>query len=75
MTHLHVFTECKENYFSFNCEEMCNGTCKGCNRFTGVCENGCHAGWRGKYCHEGDFVFYSKAYCIIGIHYTHYIPS
>lgn len=47
------FTECDDNYFGVNCLESCNETCKGCNRKTGVCENGCQAGWKGIYCHEG----------------------
>lgn len=46
------FKECEENYFGFGCKEMCNGTCNGCNKVTGVCDKGCKPGWKGIYCHE-----------------------
>lgn len=34
---------------------MCNVTCKGCNRTTGICDIGCKSGWRDIYCHKGIF--------------------
>lgn len=34
---------------------MCNVTCKGCNRTTGICDIGCKPGWRDIYCHKGIF--------------------
>lgn len=47
-----VYVECKANYFGPNCIEMCNSTCKSCNRTTGICDLGCHPGWKGLFCHE-----------------------
>lgn len=32
---------------------MCNVTCTGCNRTSGVCDTGCKPGWRDLYCHKG----------------------
>lgn len=34
---------------------MCNVTCKGCNKTTGICDTGCKPGWRDIYCHKGIF--------------------
>ena len=46
------FKECDDDHFGYNCGEMCNGTCKSCNKTTGLCENGCYPGWKGIYCEE-----------------------
>ena len=51
--------DCDENNFGSNCEQLCNATCKGCNKTTGVCESGCYPGWEGLFCHKGDFVSFS----------------
>lgn len=47
------FLECEDDYFGQNCKDMCNTTCTSCNKTTGVCDNGCHPGWRGSFCEEG----------------------
>nr|XP_034320846.1 uncharacterized protein LOC105334720 isoform X5 [Crassostrea gigas] len=44
--------ECKDNYFGPNCNEICNSTCRSCNKTTGICDVGCHPGWKGLFCHE-----------------------
>lgn len=50
---LFLMKECDENYFGLNCKEQCNATCKSCNKSTGVCDNGCYAGWEGEFCEKG----------------------
>lgn len=50
---LSLIKECDENYFGLNCKEECNVTCKSCNKSTGVCDNGCYAGWEGEFCETG----------------------
>lgn len=45
--------ECDDNYYGPNCINMCNTACKSCNKSTGICDSGCHPGWRGVCCHEG----------------------
>ena len=46
--------ECDDFHYGFNCNETCNVNCKGCNRTTGECQNGCNPGWTGNRCREGD---------------------
>lgn len=46
-------SECDDKHYGPNCNEMCNSTCNSCNKSTGICDNGCHAGWRGLFCQEG----------------------
>lgn len=50
---LSLMKECDDNYFGLNCKEQCNVTCKSCNKSTGVCDNGCYAGWEGEFCEKG----------------------
>lgn len=50
---VNLFLECIDNFFGQNCKEICNVTCKGCNRTTGICDTGCKPGWRDIYCHKG----------------------
>lgn len=50
---VYLIKECDENYFGLNCKEQCNATCKSCNKSTGVCDNGCYAGWEGEFCEKG----------------------
>lgn len=50
------YSGCKDNYFGPNCNEMCNSTCKSCNKVTGICDIGCHHGWKGLFCHERMFI-------------------
>lgn len=40
------YSGCKDNYFGPNYNEMCNSTCKSCNKVTGICDIGCHPGWK-----------------------------
>lgn len=40
-------TACPKGYFGYDCLHRCNTYCSGnesCNRFTGVCDEGCMAG-------------------------------
>ena len=57
-TVMHFIKECDENYFGPSCKLLCNATCKGCNKTTGVCESGCYLGWEGIFCHEGNCLSY-----------------
>lgn len=49
-------SECDDKHFGTNCIEMCNATCKSCNKSTGMCDNGCHPGWRGLFCEDSMFI-------------------
>lgn len=51
--YFNVIKECGDGFFGPGCNEMCNETCKGCNKRTGVCDNGCFPGWKGIFCREG----------------------
>lgn len=44
---------CSYGFFGQNCTEKCRDTCTGCNNENGVCDRGCHPGWRGNYCDRG----------------------
>ena len=51
---------CPDGYFGDDCLAKCNSTCTGCNKADGVCDRGCHPGWKGSYC-EGStnyFIIY-----------------
>lgn len=61
-----VIKECKDGFSGPNCKKMCNETCKGCNKTTGVCDNGCVPGWKGQLCHEGKVSFHNSLRNIIG---------
>lgn len=52
-----LFSECPFGFFGKNCSKKCNLTCKGCNSVSGVCDRGCHAGWKGDYCQESNYFF------------------
>jgi hypothetical protein len=47
-------TACTFGTFGDDCRERCNITCKGCDTITGICDSGCHPGWKGSYCGEGN---------------------
>uniref|UniRef100_K1PW82 protein-tyrosine-phosphatase n=1 Tax=Magallana gigas TaxID=29159 RepID=K1PW82_MAGGI len=50
--------ECSNNTFGRNCQEKCNRTCITCDIVTGICDSGCHLGWKGDYCEnacDGNF--------------------
>lgn len=49
-------SECDDKHFGPNCIEMCNATCKSCNKSTGICDIGCHPGWRGLFCEDSMFI-------------------
>ncbi|XP_065935879.1 multiple epidermal growth factor-like domains protein 10 [Magallana gigas] len=42
---------CPYGYFGHDCADKCNDTCTGCNILNGLCDTGCHPGWKGEYCH------------------------
>lgn len=49
-------TECREGWYGVNCSQQCSGHCKDdtpCNHVTGLCDNGCDAGWKELKCDEG----------------------
>ena len=54
ITTLLFLKECDEFHNGFSCNETCNVNCKGCDRTTGECQNGCNPGWTGNHCQEGD---------------------
>ncbi|XP_065921327.1 multiple epidermal growth factor-like domains protein 10 isoform X2 [Magallana gigas] len=44
---------CPVGYYGLQCESKCVGHCKdsvGCNRTSGLCDNGCDDGWTGSNC-------------------------
>lgn len=46
-------TGCPKGYFGLDCLQKCSTYCSGnesCNRFTGVCDEGCKDGWSGPIC-------------------------
>lgn len=46
-------TVCPKGYFGPDCLHKCSTYCSGnesCNRFTGVCDEGCKDGWSGPIC-------------------------
>lgn len=49
-------SECTEGVYGFNCSRQCKGHCREtipCNHVTGMCDEGCAAGWAGMFCEEG----------------------
>lgn len=49
--------ECKEGWYGNNCTEQCTEHCKDgttCNHVTGLCDEGCDAGWKGYMCDKGN---------------------
>lgn len=47
---------CGHGYYSQDCKYQCPGPCKDnvtCNHVTGLCEEGCAAGWKGLNCDSG----------------------
>lgn len=48
---------CPRGFFGEGCADKCSDKCYGCNHINGVCDSGCHPGWRGDYCQEGSFYF------------------
>ena len=47
---------CNYGYFGQKCAKLCNSKCTGCNPINGVCDRGCHPGWKGDYCQERKYV-------------------
>lgn len=48
-----TFAACSPGYFGANCAAQCSTYCKGnrtCDRFTGICDEGCNDGWNGGKC-------------------------
>lgn len=45
---------CRYGFFGQYCTKKCNSKCNGCNDVNGLCEYGCHPGWKGDYCDEGN---------------------
>lgn len=43
---------CRTGYFGQDCAMKCRDTCTGCNNINGLCDKGCHPGWKGDYCDE-----------------------
>lgn len=47
--------ECEEGWFGVNCSQQCSGHCRDgstCNHVTGLCDEGCNAGWTGYICEK-----------------------
>lgn len=52
-----VCIECVIGWFGINCSQPCVGYCRDgvhCNHVTGLCDNGCGAGWTESMCDKGD---------------------
>lgn len=45
---------CPIGYFGAGCADNCNNTCDGCNTVNGLCDSGCHPGWKGFNCEESN---------------------
>lgn len=48
-----MFTECSPGFYGQDCQENCSTNCivpRRCQRVTGQCEGGCHAGWKEPKC-------------------------
>lgn len=45
---------CPYGVFGQGCTAKCNSTCNGCNDVNGLCDSGCHPGWKGDYCNGGN---------------------
>lgn len=48
-----IFAACLPEYFGANCAKQCSSYCKGkrtCDRFTGICDEGCDYGLSGRQC-------------------------
>nr|XP_022326738.1 delta-like protein 1 isoform X2 [Crassostrea virginica] len=46
---------CQSGRYGISCTKACGQNCRGCNRFNGVCEFGCHPGWTGTFCEKRKF--------------------
>ncbi|XP_065921325.1 receptor-type tyrosine-protein phosphatase epsilon-like [Magallana gigas] len=69
---------CPVGYHGLQCESKCVGHCKdsaGCNRTSGLCDNGCDDGWTGSNCTEEcasenygpDCVHKCSGHCLDGV--------
>ena len=47
---LYFLEACTTGYFGDGCVNSCINTCTGCNNVHGLCDKGCHSGWKGDYC-------------------------
>lgn len=59
--------ECEEFNYGPNCGRSC-GHCRNdepCDKRTGVCQNGCVAGWRGQHCNECMYLLIPVDYIIV----------
>lgn len=58
-------TVCKDGLYGLNCTQQCVGHCLNnavCNHVTGLCDEGCAAGWSGNNCNKGQICY---AYVIL----------
>lgn len=65
-------SECDQKHFGPNCIEMCNATCKSCNKSTGICDNGCHPGWRGLFCEDSMFINVQTIIIIVFFYFVYF---
>lgn len=59
------FLVCQDGYFGENCIRECSIQCQKCNKSSGICDQGCHPGWKGTYCTEGMYSNQSLGYSVI----------
>ena len=53
-----LYLACQSGRYGINCAKACGENCQSCNRFNGVCEFGCHPGWKGTFCKKrSNYVF------------------
>lgn len=67
-------------WFGENCSHLCVGHCRDsviCNHMTGLCDDGCDAGWTGPFCVQGKIstpnICFFGSMCEKGIPFTSYI--
>lgn len=54
---------CRYGFFGKYCTKKCNSKCNGCNDVNGLCDSGCHPGWKGDYCDEVCSIGFYGAEC------------
>lgn len=56
---------CSYGLFGQDCIVKCNDTCTGCNNVNGLCDRGCHPGWRGEYCENGWLTHWACVFVLV----------
>ena len=68
------YLACQPGRYGINCAIPCGPNCQGCNRFTGVCEFGCHPEWTGTFCEKrSNYVFIYFCHINNSLHRIHIV--